>query len=247
MQNFGNIMKQAKKMQERMLQLQEELAAKTVEATAGGGMVSVTVNGKFEVLSLKIEKEVVNPDDVEMLQDLIIAAVNEGVRKAQEMAAAEMAKITGRDADPRPDVGGAMSGYALPIQRLIKELSRFPGIGEKTAARLANHILRASEEDARRLAESILDVKQKIRLCSVCFNLAEGEICDDLRRPGPEPGGHLRRRGARFADRPGGERRIPRGLPRPPRGAFPARRDRSGTAPDPRTPRTGSRPTPSKR
>jgi recombination protein RecR len=71
-----------------------------------------------------------------------------------------------------------MSGYALPIKRLIKELSKFPGIGEKTAARLANHILRASDEDARRLAESILDVKLKIRLCSVCFNLAEAEVCD---------------------------------------------------------------------
>ena len=66
-----------------------------------------------------------------------------------------------------------MSGYALSIQRLIREFSRFPGIGEKTAARLANHVLRSSVEDARRLAESILDVKQKIRLCSVCFNLAE--------------------------------------------------------------------------
>ena len=95
MQNFGNIMKQAKKMQERMVELQEELATKSVEATAGGGMVSVTVNGKFEILSLKIEKEVVNPDDVEMLQDLIVAAANEGIRKAQEMAASEMGKITG--------------------------------------------------------------------------------------------------------------------------------------------------------
>jgi len=94
-QNFGNIMKQAKKMQERMVELQEELATKSVEATTGGGMVSVTVNGKFEILSLKIEKEVVNPDDVEMLQDLIVAAVNEGIRKAQEMAASEMGKITG--------------------------------------------------------------------------------------------------------------------------------------------------------
>jgi recombination protein RecR len=71
-----------------------------------------------------------------------------------------------------------MSGYALPIQRLIRELSRFPGVGDKTAARLANHILRVSEEDARRLAESILDVKRRIRLCSVCFNLAEGELCE---------------------------------------------------------------------
>ncbi len=95
MQNFGNIMKQAKKLQERMAQLQDELALKTVEASAGGGMVSVRVNGKHELVSLKIDREVVNPEDLDMLQDLIIAAVNEGVRKAQEMAAAEMAKITG--------------------------------------------------------------------------------------------------------------------------------------------------------
>ncbi len=95
MQNFGNIMKQAKKLQERMAQLQDQLALKTVEASAGGGMVSVLVNGKHELVSLKIDREVVNPDDLDMLQDLIIAAVNEGVRKAQEMATAEMAKITG--------------------------------------------------------------------------------------------------------------------------------------------------------
>ena len=95
MQNFNTIMKQAKKMQERMANLQKELEMKTVEAQAGGGMVSVVVNGKYEVVSLKIEKEVVNPEDIEMLQDLIAAAVNEGVRKAQEMSSSEMAKITG--------------------------------------------------------------------------------------------------------------------------------------------------------
>jgi recombination protein RecR len=71
-----------------------------------------------------------------------------------------------------------MTGYALPIKRLIRELGRFPGIGEKTATRMANHILRLSEEDAVRLAESILDVKRKIRLCRVCFNLAEAERCE---------------------------------------------------------------------
>lgn len=71
-----------------------------------------------------------------------------------------------------------MTGYALPIQRLIKELSKLPGIGEKTATRLATFILRASEEDARKLAESVLEVKQKIRLCSVCFNLAEDNLCE---------------------------------------------------------------------
>jgi DNA-binding YbaB/EbfC family protein len=94
-QNFSTIMKQAKKMQEKMGQLQQELETKTVEAQAGGGMVRVIVNGKFEIVSLKIEKEVVNPEDIEMLQDLIIAVVNEGIRKSQEMASSEMAKITG--------------------------------------------------------------------------------------------------------------------------------------------------------
>jgi DNA-binding YbaB/EbfC family protein len=88
-------MKQAKKIQERIAGIQAELETKTVEATAGGGMVSVVVNGKFELLSLKIDREVVNPEDVEMLQDLITAAVNEGVRKAQEMVSTEMSKITG--------------------------------------------------------------------------------------------------------------------------------------------------------
>ena len=95
MQNFGEMMKQAKKLQDKMGSLQKELESKTVETTAGGGMVSVVVNGKFELQSLKIDKEVVNPDDVDMLQDLIVAAVNEGIRKAQEMASMEMAKLTG--------------------------------------------------------------------------------------------------------------------------------------------------------
>jgi len=88
-------MKQAKKMQEKIASIQAELESKTVEATAGGGMVTVVVNGKFEILSIRIDKEVVNPEDVDMLQDLIVAAVNEGIRKAQEMATAEMSKITG--------------------------------------------------------------------------------------------------------------------------------------------------------
>ncbi|HPL62129.1 MAG: YbaB/EbfC family nucleoid-associated protein [Syntrophales bacterium] len=94
-QNFGNIMKQAQQLQQKMLKLQEELASRTVEATAGGGMVTAVVNGKHELVSLRIEKDVVNPDDIEMLQDLIVAAVNEGIRRAQEMAQAEMSKITG--------------------------------------------------------------------------------------------------------------------------------------------------------
>ena len=81
-----------------------------------------------------------------------------------------------------------MTGYALPIKRLIAELGKLPGIGEKTATRLATFILRASREDARRLAECIVEVKQKIRLCSLCFNLAEGDICEICMDPSRDKG-----------------------------------------------------------
>ncbi len=93
--NMGNLMKQAQQMQEKLLKMQEELATRTIEASAGGGMVTVTVNGKSEVMSIKIEKEVVDPEDVEMLEDLVAAAVNEALRKAQEMMQEEMSKVTG--------------------------------------------------------------------------------------------------------------------------------------------------------
>jgi DNA-binding YbaB/EbfC family protein len=88
-------MKQAQQMQQKMLKLQEEIAKRTLDASVGGGMVTVTVNGKSEVLRIKIEPQVVDPDDVEMLEDLIVAGVNEALRKAQEMVSEEMSKLTG--------------------------------------------------------------------------------------------------------------------------------------------------------
>ena len=93
--NMGNIMNQAKKIQERLASVQEEMALKTIEGSAGGGMVTVTANGRQEIVSLKIEPEVVNPEDIEMLQDLVQAAVNDALRKSQEMVQQEMSKITG--------------------------------------------------------------------------------------------------------------------------------------------------------
>ncbi|MGW8288081.1 MAG: YbaB/EbfC family nucleoid-associated protein [Desulfobulbales bacterium] len=93
--DMNQIMKQAQQMQQRLSQVQAELAARTVTASVGGGMVTVTVNGKNELLSIQIDKEVINPDDQVMLQDLIVSAVNEGIKKAQEMAQAEMKKLTG--------------------------------------------------------------------------------------------------------------------------------------------------------
>jgi DNA-binding YbaB/EbfC family protein len=95
MKGMGNMMKQAQKLQAQMLKLQEEMAEKKVETTAGGGMVKVVANGKQQIVSILIEKEVVDPEDVEMLQDLIRAAVNEALTKSQEMVAAEMSKLTG--------------------------------------------------------------------------------------------------------------------------------------------------------
>ena len=89
------MMKQAQQLQQRMMRLQEELESATVEATSGGGVVKVVVSGKMNVESLTIDPEVVSPDDVEMLQDLVLAAVNEGLNKAQEMASAKMGALTG--------------------------------------------------------------------------------------------------------------------------------------------------------
>ena len=95
MKGMGNMMKQAQQLQSKMMKLQEELAEKTVESSSGGGMVKVTANGRQQILSIQIEKEVVDPDDVEMLQDLVMAAINDALAKAQEMVSSEMGKLTG--------------------------------------------------------------------------------------------------------------------------------------------------------
>jgi nucleoid-associated protein EbfC len=95
MKGMGNMMKEAQKLQARMLKMQEELAEKTVESAVGGGMIKVVANGRNQVVAIRIEKEVVNPEDVEMLQDLILAAVNDALTKSQEMVAAQMSKLTG--------------------------------------------------------------------------------------------------------------------------------------------------------
>ena len=92
--NMGNILKQAQQFQSKMAKLQEELGDKTVEASSGGGMVTVIVNGRQEVLSIQIEPEVIDPDDSEMLQDLILAAVNDGLNRAKNMVNEEMGKLT---------------------------------------------------------------------------------------------------------------------------------------------------------
>jgi len=95
MKEFHDLVRQAQEMQERMAKLQEDLGGRTVEATAGGGMVTVVMNGRQEVVSVRIEKEVVVPDDVELLQDLVLGAVNEAISRSRKMMAEEISKITG--------------------------------------------------------------------------------------------------------------------------------------------------------
>jgi hypothetical protein len=95
MGNMNNMMKQMQKMQQDMQRIQEEVQLREVEATSGGGAVTAVVTGKKELVSIKIKPEVVDGDDVEMLEDLVVAAVNEALRKAEEMVSAEMGKVTG--------------------------------------------------------------------------------------------------------------------------------------------------------
>jgi nucleoid-associated protein EbfC len=95
MPNMQQAMKQIQKMQAEMARVQQELEQKTVTATAGGGVITVEITGKLELKKIEIDPEVVSSDDLEMLQDLITAAVNEGIKKAQELAANDMAKVTG--------------------------------------------------------------------------------------------------------------------------------------------------------
>ena len=95
MKGMGNMMKQAQKLQSKMLKLQAELEERQVEGSAGGGMVKVVANGKQQVVSIQIEKEVVDPEDVEMLQDLVLAAVNDALSRSTEMVSSEMSKLTG--------------------------------------------------------------------------------------------------------------------------------------------------------
>ena len=95
MKNMNSMMKQAQNLQKKMMKTQAELAKKTVEASSGGGMVKVIANGGQKIESIIFEKEIIDSDDIEMLQDLVLAAVNDALNKSQEMVSAEMGKLTG--------------------------------------------------------------------------------------------------------------------------------------------------------
>ena len=104
--NMNNLMKQAQRMQRQMEETQKELEEKEITTTAGGGAVEITMNGKKEILKVKLSPEVVDPDDIEMLEDLIVAATNEALRQVEEAAASAMSKLTG-------GFGGGLGGFGF--------------------------------------------------------------------------------------------------------------------------------------
>ena len=161
------MMGQAKLMQEQM---EKKLAATVVEASSGGGVVTVRMNGKKEVLRIKIEPTAMgsSASDLELLEDLIAAAVNEAGRRADEAMKSSVAGMMGGLG--LPDLPGLRLGgwirsrpnssrFAEPMARLIEELRKLPGIGTKSAQRLAFHVLRSSSEDADALAQAIKELK----------------------------------------------------------------------------------------
>ena len=173
--NMNNLMKQAQRMQRQMEETTKELEEKEYTAAAGGGAVTVTVSGKKEVVSIKLSEEVVDPDDIEMLQDLIVAATNEAFRQMEAANSEAMSKLTG-------GLGGALGGgfpfyYSSQITKLIEELSKLPGVGAKSAQRLAFHIINMPKEQVDELAGAMTGARNNVRYCKECFTLTDKEIC----------------------------------------------------------------------
>ena len=143
--NMNNLMKQAQRMQRQMEENQKALEEKEFTAAAGGGVVEVTISGKKEVTKVSLKEEVVDPDDIEMLEDLIMAATNEALRKVEEETNAVMSKLTGGLTGMGGGFPVLMDYYSSHITKLIEELSKLPGVGAKSAQRLAFHIINRSD------------------------------------------------------------------------------------------------------
>ena len=142
--NMQAMMKQAEQMQKKM---QEEIALIRVEASAGGGMVTVQMDGKKNVTGVKIDPEVAG--DVEMLQDMVMAAFNEAAKKVDEAYSRKDGRPAGRAGPASRNVLARLPDFAEPLARLIQEFKRLPGIGQKSAQRLAFHVLRTAARRRR--------------------------------------------------------------------------------------------------
>ena len=177
--DMRQIMAQAQRCRSSSPRLQKELAGRTFEGSAGG-MVVATVTGAQELVDMTISSEVVDPDDVEMLKTSC-SPRSARPSRPPPTASRNWEGLTRGSRPRRP----ARLMFEGPVQRLIDEMARLPGIGQKTAQRLAFHLLSVEEADARRLATAIDDMRDQVTLCERCFNVAAGEqcvICRDSRR-----------------------------------------------------------------
>ncbi len=180
--NMNNLMKQAQKMQRQMEENQKALEEKEFTATAGGGAVEVTISGKREVTKVKLAEEVVDPDDIEMLEDLIVAATNEALRKVEQENQAVMSKLTGGLGGLGGGFSVLMEYYSSHINKLIEQLSHLPGIGAKSAQRLAFHIMNMPKEQVAQLTGSITDARNNVQYCKCCYTLTDKELCPILQQ-----------------------------------------------------------------
>ena len=177
---FGNIMKQAQKLQAQMAKVQEEMANKTVETSVGGGMVKVVANGKQEVVSIKIEPEVIDP---RRCGD----AGRHGALRSQRSLEKISGNALGRDGqvDRRDEYSGfdvtKMAGYPKPITDLVRNLCKLPGVGAKSAMRMALFLLDSPDEEVKALGLSIAHLKERITFCRMCHNFTDEEICSICR------------------------------------------------------------------
>src|SRR2546428_1503204 len=135
--DLGGLFRQAQQLQEKIANIQQELAERTVEASAGGGMVTAVVSGKLEVVQLRIEPSLLEKPDADMLRDLIVAAVNEGIRAAQRMLSEEMGKLTGGLGIKPPGLGCTGMAHPPAMTLLGEQLAGPPRNGRKTATLLA--------------------------------------------------------------------------------------------------------------
>ena len=192
--NMNQLLKQAQQMQAEMAKAQEQLKDETVEASAGGGMVKVTMTGDMQLArsrSIPRPSTPRTPSCSRTWSPRRSTRPSAPPRSWRRTKMGGIAGLGGGGAGRIPGLGPVaperiptfVTMYAGPISRLIAELSKLPGIGQRTAQRLAFHILRADDDDALGLADAIREVKEKVGLCEVCFNLAEGPAAGSARTP----------------------------------------------------------------
>ena len=180
--DMSALLAQAQQMQQQLMAAQQRLANAEVHGKAGGGLVEVTVKGSGEVVAVKIDPKVVDPDDVETLQDLIVGALADA-SAAGHHDGAGATRSAGRWNGQR---AGLFEG---PVQDLIDELGKLPGIGPKSAQRIAFHLLSVEPPDIDRLTAVLAKVRDGVRFCAVCGNVSDDErcrICADPRRDGSQ-------------------------------------------------------------